>query len=111
MTDIKTAEDPKVEHKKRGKPEFAADYGVEPHRAIVAVHPSGTAVAVAVAEELRIYDTRDGKIHTLMDKSSAGATVPRALAFSRCGRFFAAGGDDKLARLWTCDAWECIKTM
>lgn len=76
---------------------------VEPSRAVLALHPSGQAAAVAVGREVRAWDGRSGQLHVLLDASAEGATEVRHVAFSRCGRFVAACGDDKMTRVWRAD--------
>jgi WD40 repeat protein len=53
----------------------------------------------------------------LLGGSTDSATTPnatanvRCIAFSKCGKFLAAGTDDKITYLWTTDTWQCIKTL
>lgn len=50
-------------------------------------------------------------MHDLANASIQTPAVFRCLKFSRCGKFLAAGGDDKMARLWSSDTWECLKSL
>jgi len=55
---------------------------------------------------------RDGEVHVLIPRhDSVKGFVTRGIAFSRCGRFFVSGGDDKIATLWACSDWQIIKTL
>lgn len=77
--------------------------GAEPSRAVLALHPSGRAAAVAVGRAVRAWDARSGQLHALMAAATEDAAEVRSVAFSRCGRFVAAGGDDKITRVWCAD--------
>ncbi|KAI7842826.1 hypothetical protein COHA_003572 [Chlorella ohadii] len=95
----------------------------DPPRAVLAVHPQGAAVAVAVGPELRVFDTKAQKLHTLVSKPEAGqgqqqgkgqqAAAPfiRGLAFDASGRYLLAGSEDKAAglRLWDCTTWQLLQ--
>lgn len=113
------------------------DHGNEPARALLAIQTADAAVAVAVDQDLRVYDKkyaqslpiihylgkyrsdlsfnscRSNELRVLLGEGGPGGdpTIVRCLAFSRCGRFLAAGSDDKIARVWSCDTWECIKSI
>jgi hypothetical protein len=96
----KKGKKPEKQHQHQGGDDGDA---AEPSRAVLALHPSGRAAAVAVGREVRAWDARTGQLHVLMDASAEGAAEIRHVAFSRCGRFVAAGGDDKTARVWHAD--------
>ncbi|KAG8044318.1 hypothetical protein GUJ93_ZPchr0139g33498 [Zizania palustris] len=81
--------------------------------ALVAAHPLGHSVAVAVGSELRVFDLKDGSAVSLSDDSGGGShsDAIRALSFSMNGLLFASAGDDKLVKVWKTDSWCCIQTI
>ncbi|KAG7673529.1 hypothetical protein Ndes2526B_g03018 [Nannochloris sp. 'desiccata'] len=102
------------------KDEGDGDQGNEPPRAVLALHPSQAAIALAVGVELRIFDNKSNKLHLLLGGDStttaAATSTPhpatvRCIAFSKCGKFLAAATDDKTTYLWSTDTWQCIKTL
>ena len=57
-----TAKPPRPQGQKRDNYDGGdGDQGTEPSRAILALHPNGVAVAVAVDKELRVFDKRYAK--------------------------------------------------
>ncbi|KAL5210144.1 hypothetical protein ABZP36_005767 [Zizania latifolia] len=81
--------------------------------ALVAAHPLGHSVAVAVGPELRVFDLKDGSAVSLSDNSGGGShsDAIRALSFSVNGVLFTSAGDDKLVKVWKTDSWCCIQTI
>ncbi|PRW61612.1 tRNA (guanine-N(7)-)-methyltransferase non-catalytic subunit wdr4 [Chlorella sorokiniana] len=113
------------EHQQRQNNEYQQPS--DPPRAVLALHPGGAALAVAVGPELRVYDTRAQKLHVLVCKPDAGqqqqqgkgqqaaaaAPIVRGLAFDASGRYLLAGSEDKAAglRLWDCDTWQLVQSI
>ncbi|KAK9828545.1 hypothetical protein WJX72_000693 [[Myrmecia] bisecta] len=81
----------------------------DPPLALLAVHPKGVAVAVAVGTHLRVFDKRDDKVE---QSSFAEHKLPiRAVAFDGSGRFMLTGSDDKGLRVWSTASWQLLHTM
>ncbi|TVU45059.1 hypothetical protein EJB05_04529 [Eragrostis curvula] len=80
--------------------------------ALVAAHPQGHSVAVAVGAELRVFDLKTGSAVSLSDDAggSSHSDAIRAICFSATGALFASAGDDKLVKVWKTDSWRCIRT-
>ncbi|KAJ1293624.1 hypothetical protein BS78_01G083100 [Paspalum vaginatum] len=81
--------------------------------ALIAAHPHGNSVAVAIGLELRVFDLRSGCPVSLSDDSggrSHSGSI-RAICFSVSGALFASTGDDKLVKVWKTDSWRCIRTI
>ena len=75
----------------------------EPLRALIATDRDCATVAVSTGPELRLIDFDTKSTQTLLKCSTAKdefTVITRCLAFSRCGNWFASGGDDKVIRLW-----------
>lgn len=99
-------EDPAVEDAEvSGGAEFAP--------ALVAAHPFGHSVAVAVGPDLRVFDLHGGCAVSLADDSGgcAHSDAIRAITFGAGGALFASAGDDKLVKVWKTDSWRCIRTI
>uniref|UniRef100_A0A0D3FP09 Uncharacterized protein n=1 Tax=Oryza barthii TaxID=65489 RepID=A0A0D3FP09_9ORYZ len=81
--------------------------------ALVAAHPLGRSVAVAVGPELRVFDLKASSAVSLSDNSGGGShsDAIRAISFSANGALFASAGDDKLVKVWKTDSWCCIRTI
>ncbi|KAF7074626.1 hypothetical protein CFC21_079472 [Triticum aestivum] len=81
--------------------------------ALVAAHPLGNSVAVAVGPELRVFDLKGGCAVSLSDDSGgcSHSDAIRAISFSADGALFASAGDDKLVKIWKTDSWRCIQTI
>lgn len=81
--------------------------------ALVAAHPHGNSVAVAIGPELRVFDLRAGHPVSLSDDCGghSHSDAIRAICFSVSGALFASAGDDKLVKVWKTDSWRCIQTI
>lgn len=81
--------------------------------ALVAAHPLGHSVAVAVGPELRVFDLKGGCAVSMSDDSggSSHSDAIRAISFSADGILLASAGDDKLVKIWKTDSWRCIRTI
>ncbi|KAF8775664.1 hypothetical protein HU200_004446 [Digitaria exilis] len=81
--------------------------------ALIASHPHGNSVAVAIGPELRVFDLKSGSPVSLSDDcgSRSHADAIRAICFSVSGALFASAGDDKLVKVWKTDSWRCIRTI
>ncbi|CAD6341424.1 unnamed protein product [Miscanthus lutarioriparius] len=81
--------------------------------ALVAAHPHGNSVAVAIGPELRAFDLRAGLPVSLSDDCGgrSHSDAIRAICFSVSGALFASAGDDKLVKVWKTDSWRCIWTI
>ncbi|CAD6206620.1 unnamed protein product [Miscanthus lutarioriparius] len=81
--------------------------------ALVAAHPHGNSVAVAIGPELRAFDLRAGLPVSLSDECGgrSHSDAIRAICFSVSGALFASAGDDKLVKVWKTDSWRCIRTI
>uniref|UniRef100_A0A0A9FSK2 tRNA (guanine-N(7)-)-methyltransferase non-catalytic subunit n=1 Tax=Arundo donax TaxID=35708 RepID=A0A0A9FSK2_ARUDO len=81
--------------------------------ALVAAHPQGHSVAVAVGPELRVFDLKAGCAVSLSDDCGGRfhSDAIRAICFSVDGALFASAGDDKLVKVWKTDSWRCIQTI
>ncbi|XP_066330361.1 uncharacterized protein [Miscanthus floridulus] len=81
--------------------------------ALVAAHPHGNSVAVAIGPELRAFDLRAGLPVSLSDDCGgrSHSDAIRAICFSVSGALFASAGDDKLVKVWKTDSWRCIRTI
>ncbi|CAL4944348.1 unnamed protein product [Urochloa decumbens] len=81
--------------------------------ALVAVHPHGNSVAVAIGPELRVFDLKAGCPVSLSDHCGgrSHSDAIRAICFSASGALFASTGDDKLVKVWKTDSWRCIRTI
>ncbi|WVZ60525.1 hypothetical protein U9M48_010535 [Paspalum notatum var. saurae] len=81
--------------------------------ALVAAHPHGDSVAVAIGPELRVFDLRAGCPVSLSDDCGglSHSDAIRAICFSVSGALFASTGDDKLVKVWKTDSWRCIRTI
>ncbi|PSC74264.1 tRNA (guanine-N(7)-)-methyltransferase non-catalytic subunit wdr4-like [Micractinium conductrix] len=99
----------------------------DPPRAVLAVHPAGAALALAVGPELRVFDARTGEHHVLISKADARAQGPqdpghaargsvpfvRGVAFDAQGRYLLAGSEDKAdgLRLWDATTWKLLQSI
>ncbi|KAL6636908.1 hypothetical protein ACP70R_024480 [Stipagrostis hirtigluma subsp. patula] len=81
--------------------------------ALVAAHPQGHSVAVAVGPELRVFDLKAGCAVSLSDDCGgrSHSDAIRAISFSATGDLFASAGDDKLVKVWKTDSWRCVRTI
>ncbi|CAL4927304.1 unnamed protein product [Urochloa decumbens] len=81
--------------------------------ALVAAHPHGNSVAVAIGPELRVFDLKAGCPVSLSDDCGgrSHSDAIRAICFSASGALFASAGDDKLVKVWKTDSWRCIRTI
>ncbi|CAN6281412.1 unnamed protein product [Urochloa humidicola] len=81
--------------------------------ALVAAHPHGNSVAVAIGHELRVFDLKAGCPVSLSDDCGgrSHADAIRAICFSVSGALFASAGDDKLVKIWKTDSWRSIRTI
>ncbi|GJN23335.1 hypothetical protein PR202_gb10976 [Eleusine coracana subsp. coracana] len=82
--------------------------------ALVAAHPQGHSVAVAVGSELRVFDLKVGCAVSLAEDTGgrSHSDAIRDICFSANGALFAsAAGDDKLVKVWKTDTWCCIRTI
>ncbi|CAK9268717.1 unnamed protein product [Sphagnum jensenii] len=81
--------------------------------ALIAAHPDGSCVVVAVGAALRIFNLlKEEPVQVQDDTLPAGhGDVIRAVAFDLHNSLFASVGDDKLVKLWDATAWTCIKTV
>ncbi|CAM6043348.1 unnamed protein product [Sphagnum compactum] len=81
--------------------------------ALIAAHPDGSSVVVAVGAALRIFNLlKEEPVQVQDDTLPAGhGDVIRAVAFDLHNSLFASVGDDKLVKLWDATAWTCIKTV
>lgn len=81
--------------------------------ALVAAHPFGHSVAVAVGPDLRVFDLQGGCAVSLSDDSGgpAHSDAIRAITFGAGGDLFASAGDDKLVKVWKTRSWRCIRTI
>ncbi|CAN6309361.1 unnamed protein product [Urochloa humidicola] len=81
--------------------------------ALVAAHPHGNSIAVAIGHELRVFDLKAGCPVSLSDDCGgrSHADAIRAICFSVSGALFASAGDDKLVKIWKTDSWRCIRTI
>ncbi|EER90882.1 hypothetical protein BDA96_01G096200 [Sorghum bicolor] len=81
--------------------------------ALVAAHPQGNSVAVAIGPELRAFDLSAGLPVSLSDDCGgrSHSDAIRAICFSVSGALFASAGDDKLVKVWKTDSWRCIQTI
>ncbi|KAM0929619.1 hypothetical protein ACQ4PT_001638 [Festuca glaucescens] len=81
--------------------------------ALVAAHPFGHSVAVAVGPDLRVFDLQGGCAVSLSDDSGgcAHSDAIRAISFGAGGDLFASAGDDKLVKVWKTGPWHCIRTI
>ncbi|KAK7285321.1 hypothetical protein RJT34_20088 [Clitoria ternatea] len=87
---------------------------VEVAPAIIAVHPDGSSVAVAVGPDLRVFDLRGGSAVSLVDDPAAEPFHKdniRAIRFGAEGRLFVSAGDDKTLKIWSPHSWRCISTV
>jgi len=81
--------------------------------ALIAAHPHGNSVAVAIGPELRVFDLKAGS-QVLLSYDCGGRShsdAIRAICFSVSGALFASAGDDKLVKVWKTDSWRCIRTI
>jgi WD40 repeat protein len=81
--------------------------------ALIAAHPDGSCVVVAVGAALRIFNLlKEEPVQVQDDTQPAGhGDAIRAVAFDLHNSLFASVGDDKLVKLWDATAWTCIKTV
>ncbi|KAK8444156.1 hypothetical protein SEVIR_9G093300v4 [Setaria viridis] len=81
--------------------------------ALIAAHPHGNSVAVAIGPELRVFDLKVGSPVLLSDDCGgrSHSDAIRAICFSVSGALFASAGDDKLVKVWKTDSWRCIRTI
>ncbi|MQL93726.1 hypothetical protein Taro_026366 [Colocasia esculenta] len=81
--------------------------------ALIAVHPLGKSVVVAVGSELRAYDLDGDKAISLSDNSSGPSHSEdiKAIGFGAKGKLFASAGNDKLVKVWATDSWNCMRTV
>lgn len=77
--------------------------------ALLALHPPGRYVVVAVGTELRIFNVHERCPVAIKDSTHEDAI--KAIRFDKKGRLFVSAGDDKLVKLWDADSWLCIKTV
>ncbi|XP_066371930.1 uncharacterized protein [Miscanthus floridulus] len=80
---------------------------------LVAAHPHGNSVAVAVAVGSGLlFDLRAAPV-SLSNGCGGGSHSDTigALCFSVSGALFASAGDDKLVKVWKTDSWRCIQTI
>uniref|UniRef100_A0ACD5X7I8 Uncharacterized protein n=1 Tax=Avena sativa TaxID=4498 RepID=A0ACD5X7I8_AVESA len=81
--------------------------------ALIAAHPFGHSVAVAVGPDLRVFDLHGGCAVSLSDDSGgcAHSDAIRAITFGAGGALFASAGDDKLVKVWKTGSWRCVRTI
>ncbi|GJM96592.1 hypothetical protein PR202_ga13447 [Eleusine coracana subsp. coracana] len=81
--------------------------------ALVAAHPQGHSVAVAVGSELRVFNLKVGCAVSLAEDTGgrSHSDAIRDICFSANGALFASAGDDKLVKVWKTDTWCCIRTI
>lgn len=87
----------------------------EPVRALVSIEPrAAKCMVVALGRELRIFDreSKEAVEVVIENKQQEGdqqqENVIRTIAFSPCGKYFAAGGDDKCVALLSTNGWRQI---
>ncbi|KEH23786.1 tRNA (guanine-N(7))-methyltransferase subunit WDR4 [Medicago truncatula] len=82
--------------------------------ALIAVHPDGHHVAVAVGPDLRVFNFLSNSAVSLLDES---VNQPfhkdniRAIRFGAKGKLFVSAGDDKTLKIWSPENWKCISTV
>ncbi|GAU23380.1 hypothetical protein TSUD_334280 [Trifolium subterraneum] len=84
--------------------------------ALIAVHPTGHHIAVAVGPELRIFNLLNNSAVSLLDESISGENHfhkdnIRAIRFGAKGKLFVSAGDDKTLKIWSSETWHCIATV
>ncbi|KAK2417585.1 Transducin/WD40 repeat superfamily protein [Trifolium repens] len=84
--------------------------------ALIAVHPNGHHIAVAVGSELRIFNLHNNSAVSLHDDSISGdqhfhKDNIRAIRFGAKGKLFVSAGDDKTLKIWSVKSWHCISTV
>ncbi|KAK7336772.1 hypothetical protein VNO77_17320 [Canavalia gladiata] len=87
---------------------------VEVAPALIAVHPDGCSVAVAVGPDLRVFDLVAGSAASLVDDSGGDPFHKdniRAIRFGAKGKLFVSAGDDKTLKIWSPQSWRCISTV
>eukprot|EP00249_Psilotum_nudum_P019159 c27120_g1_i2 orf=1106-1756(-) len=87
--------------------------GKEMTPALLALHPEGRFVVVAVGVELRIFDLLENApvVVSNCTTQSCHSDAIKCVAFDREGKLFVSAGDDKLVKLWNTNSWHCIKTV
>lgn len=90
----------------------------EPVRALVSIEPrAAKCMVVALGRELRIFDreSKEAVEVVIENKQQEGdqqqENVIRTIAFSPCGKYFAAGGDDKCVALLSTNGWRQIHAL
>ncbi|KAL9256729.1 tRNA (guanine-N(7)-)-methyltransferase non-catalytic subunit wdr4-like protein [Drosera capensis] len=83
---------------------------IEVAPALIAVHPCGDSVVVAVGSELRVFNLRTNSSVLIGDgsKEQLHKDSIRAVRFSEGGKFLVSAGDDKLVKIWDAGTWQCI---
>ncbi|XP_058740255.1 uncharacterized protein LOC131612480 [Vicia villosa] len=84
--------------------------------ALIAVHPDGHSVAVAVGPELRVFNLLGNSAVSLLDDSVSGEQTShkdniRAIRFGAKGKLFVSAGDDKTLKIWSTQSWQCVSTV
>ncbi|GAB2234604.1 hypothetical protein Droror1_Dr00003861 [Drosera rotundifolia] len=86
---------------------------IEVAPALIAVHPCGDSVVVAVGLELRVFDLRANSSVLVGDvsKEQLHKDSIRAVRFSEGGKLLVSAGDDKLVKIWQAGTWLCLGSL
>lgn len=79
--------------------------------ALIALHPNQKSVSVAVGSGLRIFNFRYGSAAQLLDENGGHKDSIRAIKYSKSGKLFVSGGDDKLVKVWDTNSWRCVYSV
>ncbi|KAL1547223.1 tRNA (guanine-N(7)-)-methyltransferase non-catalytic subunit WDR4-like [Salvia divinorum] len=79
--------------------------------ALIAVHPYQKFVSVAVGSDLRVFSFQHGSAAQLLDETGGHKDSIRAIRYSKSGKLFVSGGDDKLVKVWDTDFWRCVYSV
>ncbi|KAG6400809.1 hypothetical protein SASPL_137652 [Salvia splendens] len=79
--------------------------------ALIAVHPNQKFVSVAVGSDLRVFSFQHGSAAQLLDETGGHKDSIRSIRYSKSGKLFVSGGDDKLVKVWDTDSWRCVYSV
>lgn len=79
--------------------------------ALIAVHPNQKSVSVAVGSGLRVFNFQCGSAAELLDENGGHKDSIRAIGYSKSGKLFVSGGDDKLVKVWDTNSWRCVYSV